>query len=136
MPLRVIAPPLRATIQRSGDRVAIEVTCTGRPGWRGTLWLSHALRAEPAPTSFGPFALVAEPDGRPPGFPNTPFYFDRLQLITRQGSFDADGIWKERIEHDLPASLEAVCMQAWLANPTIRGDAVLTQAVRLAIPPR
>lgn len=134
--LQVIAPPLQASIERSGERITIEMTCIGQPGWRGTLWLSHALRQEPAPTNYGPFALLAELDGRPPGFPMTPFYFNRLQLISRQGRFDADGIWKERIEHALPANLEAICMQAWLVNPAIHGDAVLSQAVRLAIPPR
>lgn len=135
-PVRVIAPALTATIERTGERIAIEVTCAGPPGWPGTLWLSQALRAEPAATRYGPFALVAEPDGRPPGFPMTPFYFDRTRLIARPGRVGADGIWKERIEHDLPASLDAVCLQGMLVNPTVHGDAVLTQAVRLVIPPR
>lgn len=135
-PVRVIAPELRATIARTGDRIAIEVTCAGRPDWPGTLWLSPALRPEPADTRYGPFALVAEPDGRPPGFPLTPFYFDRPHLISRQGRCGADGIWRERIEHDTGANLEAVCLQAMLVNPAVHGDAVLTQAVRLVIPPR
>ena len=135
-PVRVIAPALEATIARTGERIAIEVTCAGRAGWPGTLWLAPALRPTPAPTRYGPFALLAEPDGRPPGLPTTPFYFDRLRLIARQGRFGADGIWKERIEHDLPADLDAVCIQAMLLNPTVHGDAVLTQAVRVVIPPR
>lgn len=135
-PVRVIAPELQATIERTGERIAIAITCAGRPGWPGTLWLSPALRAETAATRYGPFALVAEPDGRPPGFPTTPFYFDRLRLIARPGQFGVDGLWKERIEHDLPANLDAVCLQAMLVNPSLHGDAVLTQAVRLVIPPR
>lgn len=135
-PVRVLAPVLRATIARAGERLAIEIECAGRAGWHGTLWLSQGLRAEPAATRYGPFALLAEPDGRPPGFPMAPFYFDRLRLITRQGRLGTDGIWKERIEHQLPAGLDAVCIQAMLLNPTVHGDAVLTQAVRLVIPPR
>ena len=133
-PIRVRAPPLRATIGRADDQVVIEASCAARPDWLVTLWFSTALRPEPAATRFGRFELAADPDGRPPGLPAAPFFFHRLKLFAHRSFCGADGAWRERIELDVPDDVEAICMQAWIVAPDRQGDAVLTEAVRLVVP--
>lgn len=128
-------PPLHATAARDGERVRIEVRCTGPSGWRIAVWFATALRA-PTPTGFGSFALAAEPDGRPPGFDDGPFRIDRLTLPQIQGVFDARGEWRQSIERDAGAfgDVRELALQGLILDPPDPAQAVLTSAVRVALP--
>lgn len=130
-------PELAAEMSTEGDTYHFEVTSTGPAGWPITIWFASSPRSEPAQTVYGPFHLDADPDGRPAGFPETPFYFERLELLQVPGVFDPTGSF--RLRQELPrTALEGfpngVFIQAVIGNPDVEYDAVLSRLVSLPVP--
>ncbi|MHC4921092.1 MAG: SGNH/GDSL hydrolase family protein, partial [Planctomycetota bacterium] len=135
-PLVVEPPPLTAEISRKGNTLTLRFQITGPKGWPVGVWVSTDKRRVPAPTRFGPFHLVANPDGRPAGFRHdTPFMFLRLELPQVAGTIPADGTWRHQTEVDL-SKLGTIPDQVHVQGLLHRDEAhgILTDVVTLAVP--
>ncbi len=134
--LVVQPPPLLAEISRQGHTITLRFQITGPADWPVGVWVSTAKRAKPAPTRFGLFHLVADPDGRLPGDrEDTPFMFLRLRLPQAVGTIPADGTWRHEIEVDiekLGTVPEQIHVQGLLHRDEAHG--LLTGLVTLAVP--
>ena len=134
MVISVEPPDLAAELRKEGDGNLLEVTSTGPAGWPLTIWFASSLRSEPAQTAFGPFHLAADPDGRPDDFPETPFYFERLQLPQSPGNYDSSGAF--RLQQELPPDVlqnfsDGIFIQAAIGDPDREYHAVLSRVVSL-----
>jgi hypothetical protein len=135
-PLVVKPPPLTAKISRQGNTIKLSFQITGPKDWPAGVWISLGKRQTPTPTRFGPFHLVADPDGRLPGSKDdTPFMFLRLTLPQAAGTIPADGTWRHETDIDL-TKLGTIPDQVH-AQGLIHRDAahgILTEVVTLAVP--
>jgi len=135
-PLVVKPPPLAVDISRQGNTLTLRLQITGPKDWPVGVWISVGKRKAPAPTRFGPFHLVADPDGRPPGSgDDTPFMFLRLQLPQAAGTIPADGTWRHETKIDL-TKLGKIPTQIHAQGLMHRGAAhgILTEVVTRAVP--
>lgn len=131
----IVEPPdLEVQLRLLGDQLEVTATVFGPAGWRAALWISEGKRAEPARTIYGPFHLVADPDGRPPGLEELEFRFELLQLLSYLGTVGAQGRWELRASASIDPAVvpDLVYVQAGLMAPDGIGGA-LTDVVELTV---
>jgi hypothetical protein len=96
--LEVRPPPLEAhQLDQDEQILRISLELKGLPRSLVRIWGAAQLRDVPESTDFGEFALSADPDGRPSGFPDQPFRFERLKLGCFFGKTDEVGEWHQTI---------------------------------------
>ncbi|MCA8943854.1 MAG: SGNH/GDSL hydrolase family protein [Planctomycetes bacterium] len=136
IPLVVQPVQLKASIEPGETELQrrLSIVIRARPGQAVAVWLSTGLASTASPTRYGDFALSTNASGRPAGFEDFPFAFERVGLPGFVGEVDDDGVCSIERVIDVPAGSEGkeLWLQGLVRNVgTLDGALSSVEVVRL-----